>query len=107
MKNILSAQSDFMKLYASMYAEQIASMLQPLEKIAKLVNAPITKSIQGIVNSTAKTFINSIQIGANKTLIDATGTLTKSYTEVIKVKNIPFDSVSFMSITLQTFLKNF
>lgn len=96
----MSVRSDFMKLYASMYAEQIASMLQPLEKIAKLVNAPTTKSIQGTVNSIAKTFINSIQIGSNKTLIDATGTLTKSYTESIKVTNISFDSVSSMSITL-------
>lgn len=79
-KNILSAQSGFTKLYASMNAEQIARMLQALEKINKLVNAPTTKSIQDTVSSMAKTFINPIQIGSNKTLIDATGTLTNSYT---------------------------
>ncbi len=76
----MSAQSGFTKLYASMNAEQIARMLQALEKINKLVNAPTTKSIQGTVSSMAKTFINPIQIGSNKTLIDATGTLTNSYT---------------------------
>ena len=106
-KNILSAQSDFAKLYVSMNAEQIARMLQPLEKIANVVNAPTNKSILDAASSMAKTFVNPIQIGTNETLMDATGALTKSYNEAMKVANIPFDSVSSISATLQTFLKNF
>lgn len=105
--SILNPQSDFSKLYASMNAEQIARMLQPLEKIAKVVNAPTNKSIQAAASSMAKTFINPIQIGTNKTLIDASGTLTKSYTEAMKVANIPFDAVSSISETLKIFLKSF
>lgn len=106
-KNILSTQNDFTKLYASMNAEQIVRGLQPLEKIAKVVNVPTNKSILDVAGSMAKTFVNPIQIGTNKNLIDATGALTNSYNEAMKVANIPFDTVSSMSATLQTFLKNF
>lgn len=105
--SISETKNNYSKLYASMNADQIARMLQPLEKIAKVVNDPTNNSIQAVASSIAKTFINPIQIGTNKTLIDAAGTLTKSYTEAIKVANIPFDSISSMSATLQTFLKNF
>lgn len=105
--SVAATRTEFAKLYASMNAEQIARMLQPLEKIAKVVNDPTNKSIQAAASSMAKTFINPIQIGTNKTLIDAAGTLTKSYTDAMKVANIPFDSISSMSATLQAFLKNF
>ena len=50
--SVAATRTEFAKLYASMNAEQIARMLQPLEKIAKVVNDPTNKSIQAAASST-------------------------------------------------------
>ncbi|MCY7144540.1 hypothetical protein MK512_12410, partial [Streptococcus gordonii] len=49
--SILNAQSDFMKFSASINAEQIAKMIEPIRDFTKVVNVPSNINIAAAASS--------------------------------------------------------